>query len=188
AVIAITRASRPTLGPVSLPELQDYRVATRDVFEDIGAYSLGFIGLAIEHQPPARILVTWVTGNYFSVLGIQPSLGRLIRPDEALPGRTDPVVVLGHSTWRNRFGADPTVVGRTVTLNGEPCTVVGVVPREFVGTFAFSESEVYLPINWTSRSVLDDRNARGLHTIARLRPAVTIDRAQAALNVVAARV
>ena len=72
-------------------------------------------------------------------------------------------------------------------LNGRPCTIVGVAPPEFTGTFAFSESEVYLPINWTDTTALDDRAARTLHTIARLRPGVSIERAQAVLDVVAAR-
>lgn len=186
-VIASARASVPTAGPVSFPDLQDYRAATDDVFDDIAGYSVGFIGLAPEHERTARVLVSWVTGNYFSVLGVQPFLGRLIRPEEGVRGRIDPVVVLGYSTWRKRFHADPSVVGRTAMLNGQPCTIIGVVPQEFVGTFAFSESEVYLPLNWTGRAVLDDRGARTLHTIARLRPRVSADRAQAALDVIAAR-
>ena len=187
AVIASVRSSTSALGPVSFPDLQDYRAATHDIFEDIGGYSVGFIGLTHEGGRPERVLVSWVTGNYFSLLGVQPALGRLIRTEEGLPGRTDSVVVLGHSTWQRRFGGDPSVVGRKAVLNGQPCTIIGVVPAEFVGTFAFSESEVYLPVNWTGRSVLDDRSARTLHTIARFRPGVTIERSQAALDVIAAR-
>jgi predicted permease len=183
AVIASIRSSTPRLGPVSFPDLQDYRAAaTHDIFEDIAGYSVGFMGFAPERGRPDRVLVTSVTGNYFSLLGIQPAAGRLIRPEEGLPGRADPVVVLGHSAWHRRFGGDPAAIGRKAMLNGRPCTIVGVVPAEFVGTFAFSESEVYLPINWT-----DDRGARSLHTFARLRPEVTIERAQAAMDVVAAR-
>lgn len=187
AVIASVRTSTSTLGPVSFPDLQDYRGATRDIFEDIAGYSVGFIGLAPEGRPPERVLVSWVTGNYFSLLGVQPAIGRLIRTEEGLPGRTDPVVVLGHSAWQRRFGGDPSVIGRRAMLNGQPCTIIGVVPAEFVGTFAFSESEVYLPVNWTGSAMLDDRGARTLHTLARLHPDVTRQRAQAALDVIAAR-
>jgi putative ABC transport system permease protein len=189
AVIASLRSSTSTLGPVSFPDLQDYRAATRDIFDDMAGYSVGFIGLAPEGGRPHRasILVSWVTGNYFSLLGIQPAVGRLIRSEEGSPGRADPVVVLSHSTWQRRFGGDPSVVGRTAMLNGHPCTIIGVVPPEFVGTFAFSESEVYVPVNWIGSAALDDRGARGLHTVARLRPGVAIDRAQATLDVVAAR-
>ena len=72
-------------------------------------------------------------------------------------------------------------------VNGRPCTIVGVAPPDFSGTFAFSESELYLPLNWRSGDGFDDRQDRGLHAIARLRPGVTIDKAQAVMNVVAER-
>ena len=72
-------------------------------------------------------------------------------------------------------------------VNGQPCTIVGVMPRDFVGTFAFSESELYLPLNWSGTGDFDDRQARGLHALARLRPEATIERAQTAMSVVAER-
>ena len=65
-VIASFRARTPTLGPVSFPDLQDYRAASHEVFDDIAGYSVGFIGLAHEGGRPERVLVDWVTGNYFS--------------------------------------------------------------------------------------------------------------------------
>ncbi len=145
------------------------------------------MGLAYQGRAPARVLVSWVTGNYFSLLGIQPALGRLLREDEASPGPSTPVAVLGHATWLHRFGGDPAVIGQKVTLNGHPCTVVGVVAREFTGTFAFSQPEIYLPANWMGRSVLEDRSARNLHTLARLRPGIGMQRAQSAVDVVAER-
>jgi macrolide transport system ATP-binding/permease protein len=183
AVIATTRSSTSTLRGVSFPDLQDYRSATRDVFEDIAGYNVGFIGLAPEGGRPARVLVSWVTGNYFPLLGIQPALGRLIQTEV----RTEPVVVLGYSTWQRRFGGDPLVVGRRAIVNGQPRTIIGVVPPEFVGTFAFSESEVYLPLYWTAGAAPDGRDLHGIHAVARLRADTTIARAQAAMNVVAAR-
>ena len=186
-VIATFRARTPTLGPVSFPDLQDYRAASHEVFHDIAGYSVGFMGLAHEGRGPERVLVDWVTGNYFSLLGIDPALGRLIREDEGLPGHSTPVGVLGHSTWLRRFRGDRSIVGQKVILNGQPCTVIGVVPENFRGAFAFSEAEVYLPVNWTSRSALEDRSARSLHTLARLRQGVSIERAQAALDVIAER-
>jgi macrolide transport system ATP-binding/permease protein len=186
-VIASQRASSQTLRGVSFPDLQDYRPATVDVFEDIAGYSVGFLGLASVGSQPERVLVTWVTGNYFPLLDIRPVLGRLIGTDEGAPGRTDAVVVLGHSTWQRRFNGDASVVGRTVLVNGIPCTIVGVAPPSFSGTFAFSESEVYLPLNWRGGEGLDNRAARDLHAIARLRPGVTLEGAQAVMKVLAAR-
>jgi predicted permease len=186
-VIASQRASNRTLGGVSFEDLQDYRRATANLFEDIAGYSVGFLGLAPIGSGPQRVLVTWVTGNYFQLLDIRPTLGRLIRADEGRPGRIDPVVVLGYSTWQRRFAGDPSVVGRSVMVNGRPCTIVGVAPPDFTGTFAFSESELYLPLNWQSGEGFDDRRARRLHAIARLRAGVTIENAQATANIVAER-
>jgi len=186
-VIASQQSSSRTLRGVSFEDLQDYRLATVDLFEDIAGYSVGFLGLAPMGSEPQRVLVTWVTGNYFQLLDIHPTLGRVIRVDEGTPGRIDPVVVLGYSTWQRRFGGDPSVVGRSVMVNGRPCVIVGVAPPDFFGTFAFSESELYLPLNWQSGEGFDDRRARGLHAIARLRASVTIENAQAAANVVAER-
>jgi putative ABC transport system permease protein len=186
-VVATQRASDRTLRGVSFADLQDYRPATTGVFEDIAGYSVGFLGLASIGSEPERVLATWVTGNYFQLLDLRPALGRVIRADAGVPGRIDPVVVLGYSTWQRRFGGDPSVVGRSVVVNGRSCTIVGVAPVGFSGTFAFSESELYLPLNWLSGDGFDDRQARGLHAIARLRANVTIDNAQAVMNVVAER-
>src|SRR5260370_5352605 len=79
------------------------------------------------------------------------------------------------------------MVGGATKVNGRPVTIIGVAPPEFFGTFAFSDSEVYLPVNWAGGGELEERAARSLHTVARLRAGVTIAQAQAALDIVAAR-
>ena len=186
-VIASQNRSSRTLHAMSLPDVEDYRAATGEVLEDVAGYRVGFLGLAPDGGRPARVLVTWVTGNYFPLLDIRPALGRLIQQDEGRSGRADAVVVLGYSTWQRRFAADPDVVGKKVRVNGHPCTIVGVVPAPFVGTFAFSESELYLPLNWRGTENADSRDDRSVHAIARLRPAATVGRAQATMDVVAER-
>jgi len=186
-VIATHETSSRRLRGVSFPDLQDYRAATGDVLEDIAGYSVGFLGLAREGGRPDRVLVAWITGNYFPLLDLHPAAGRLIRGDEGGPGRTDAVVVLGHSTWQRRFGGDPSAVGEVVKINGRPVTIVGVAPAGFAGTFAFSDSELYLPLNWLGEGNFENRQARYLHAVARLRPQGTIESAQAAMNVVAER-
>jgi predicted permease len=186
-VLASQNTSTRTLRGLSFPDLQDYREATHDVFEDIAGYSVGFLGLAPQGGRPERVLVSWITGNYFRLLDVRPVLGRVIQPDEGGRGRADAVAVLGYSTWQRRFGGDRSVVGEIVRVNGQPCTIVGVMPPGFAGTFAFSESELYLPLNWSGADGFDDRQARGLHALARLRPQATIDRAQTAMSVVAER-
>lgn len=187
AVIATERTSTRQLGGVSFPDLQDYRAATATVFEDVAGYTCGFIGLAAETSRSERVLATWITGNYFSTLDLRPALGRLIQPSEGSPGTADPVVVLGHSTWLRRFGGDSSAVGRTVRINGRPVTVVGVAPAGFLGTLAFSDSAVYLPLNWAGPGDSFQRETRSLHAIARLLPGATVEQAQAAMDVVAKR-
>ncbi len=186
-VVASQDTASRTLGPVSFADLEDFRAARAGVFEDIAGYSVGFLGLAAEGGRPDRVLVTWVTGNYFPLLDLAPALGRLIRAEEGGRGPADAVVVLAYSTWQRRFSGDPTVVGRSVRVNGRSCTIVGVAPPGFRGTFAFSESELYLPLNWAGADDFDNRRSRRLHAVARLRPDVTIERAQATMNVVAER-
>jgi hypothetical protein len=80
------------------------------------AYSVGFFGLAPEGGRPERVLVTWVSGNYFQLLDVRSAVGRLIQADKGGPGRADAVVVLGYSTWQRRFGGDLSAVGRTVRV------------------------------------------------------------------------
>jgi predicted permease len=186
-VIASQNTSTRLLRGVSFPDLEDYSAATHDVFEDIAAYSVGFLGLARRGSQAERVLVTWVTGNYFQMLEVQAVLGRVVRPDEGGRGHADAVVVLGYSTWHRKFGGDPSVVGQMVRVNGRPCTIVGVLPPEFVGTFAFSDSELYLPFNWSGTADFDDRQARGLHAVARLKHGATAESAQRAVDAAAHR-
>jgi len=110
-VIATRRSPTGGLQGVSLPDLQDYRAATSEIFEDIAGYSIGFLGVAPEGGRPERVLATSVTGSYFPLLELRPALGRLIRADEGAPGRAVAVVVLGYSTWQLSFGGERSVVG-----------------------------------------------------------------------------
>ena len=107
-VIASRHTSNPTLSSMSFSDVQDYRAATRDVFEDIAGYSVGFLGLTPQGGRPERVLVTWITGNYFPLLDVRPVLGRVIRPDE--------VDAAGPTLWScsdTRHGnADSAVIGQ----------------------------------------------------------------------------
>lgn len=184
-VIATERSVDGTLGGVSFPDLDDYRSGGSSVFEEVAGYMVGFAGLMPEGGRPERVLVTWVTGSYFPLLGIQPALGRLFRSDEGSPGAIDRHVVLGYSTWQRVFSGDPSAIGRTIRINGLPCTIVGVVPPNFVGTFAFSEAAVYLPLNWSGEYDFARRQDRDLHALARRRSEATLETAQASMMVVA---
>src|SRR5260370_19107984 len=116
-VLATQRLTTGGLLSVSFPDLQDYCGATGGVFEDIAGYTVGFVGLTPEGGRPERVLATWVTGNYFPLLDLQPALGRMIRAEEGDPPRVDPVVVLGYLTWRRRFARNPSISGQRTKLN-----------------------------------------------------------------------
>jgi putative ABC transport system permease protein len=186
-VLAASRAPSRTLGPLSYPEIDDYRAGATGVLEGAAGYSAGFAGMAFDDQAPARVLVTWVTGGYFPLLRLSPTIGRLIDEGDVVRGRVSAVVVIGYDAWRTRLGANPAVVGEKLLVNGQPCTIVGVAPRGFTGAFAFADPELYLPVNWSSADVFGDRNARHLHTIGRLRTAVSLRRATAEFDVVSSR-
>jgi len=133
-----------------------------------------------------------VSGNYFRVLGVEPSVGRGFRDGEdEVPGR-DAVMVLGPDFWRNEFGSDPSVVGRTVRVNGRDFTIVGVATESFPGMMIFVRPDVYLPLAMARLVASDarkdfftDRDDRGLIVRGRLRAGVTQRQAQSEIEVLA---
>jgi len=176
---------------VSYPDFLDYRRAT-DAFSDMLAYEIGSDAFAIDNRAE-EVITTYVTGNYFSMLGIQPAVGRLISPNEGGTPGVDPVLVLGYSYWRRRFNADPQVIGKTVLLSGRPETIIGVAPKQFHGTWWFADVDAYLPLSQKA-SAHDtfwmDRGARGeggFFVLGRLKPFVSNRQALASLDVVAQR-
>ena len=131
---------------------------------------------------PEQLTVAHVTPNFFSLLGSNPIVGRTFLPDEG--GAEDaPVTVLSERLWRAQFGADPAVVGRTITLDGTAHTVVGVIPE----TFDFIIGTVSL---WIASDLADRRevrDTRGLNVTARLRPEMSLTQAQSEMTAIAAR-
>jgi putative ABC transport system permease protein len=133
-----------------------------------------------------------VSGNFFTVLRVEPQIGRTFRTDEdQVPGR-DAVVVLGHAFWQQQFGGDPSVLGRKVRLNGIEFTVVGVAPDSFPGLNQFVRYDFYAPLMMWPRitsvfktSPLEARDARALLLKGRLKPGVKITEAQTELSVIA---
>jgi putative ABC transport system permease protein len=133
-------------------------------------------GLEPEHVDGAA-----VSASFFGVLGVRPLLGRDLRPDDDRPGAAR-VVMLGHRVWQVRFDGDPSVVGRVVRVNGEPATVIGVMPRDF----EYPEfAQLWMPLALDTER--ESRNEHYLETIARLRPGATIRAANAELAAVARR-
>src|SRR5262249_10758175 len=135
-----------------------------------------------------RVIGQIVTGNYFAALGVRPALGRFFLPEEDRTPNTHPVIVISHGLWRRSFGADPAVIGKTLSLNAYRYTVVGVTPSEFTGTTRGTVNDCYAPIMMQARGgdrrdgMLENRKAGWLQLIGRLKPNVTRQQAQAALS------
>ncbi len=172
---------------LSYPDFADLR-DSNEVFSDVVAYYLFMAMTDRDDGSETRIRqMEVVTGNYFSMLGVRPVLGRGFLPEEdATPG-THPVMVLGHQYWQSDFGGDPGVVGSSVRLNGHVFTVVGVAPESFKGMYAGLVPEFYVPmmmadvLEFVSGSRFQRRGTRNLFAKGRLRSGVSVEQADAAV-------
>src|SRR5215213_3495136 len=141
-------------------------------------------GVSVSHGQTSTF--SWghaVSGNYFSLLGATPALGRFLAPGDDEPG-SENVVVLSHLFWKKAFGGDPGVLGRQVRLNGAPFTVVGVTREGFYGHS--HPAGIYIPLAKTDVATafprIENREARWVSMLGRLAPGVTVEQAQAALE------
>src|SRR5690348_10423762 len=143
----VVTAARATKLGMSFPNCQDY---TRDnqVFSGTSCFA-GPLPLTWSGQgEPKQVLGQLVTANYFEVLGLRPALGRFFLQDEDTKPGGNNVAVLSYSLWVNKLGADPSILGKVLTLNATPYTVIGVGPRGFKGIFTFaSAEEVWVPVS-----------------------------------------
>jgi predicted permease len=128
----------------------------------------------------------YVTGGYYEVLGIRPALGRLLTAED--DRATNPVAVLNHAYWQRRFGGRPEILGAAITLNNVPFTIVGVEPRGFFGTEVGRPSDISIPMR--TRDLLAEQvplwNSGGtwIYVMGRLKPGVSLDRAEQELNAI----
>jgi predicted permease len=174
----------------SYPDFEDVRDATADVFSAISATQISLVQAdrdgTIEMLP-----VEMVTGQYFSMIGVNPRLGRTLLPEDDVARGAHPVVVLGHSHWVRAFGADTDVVGQQVRLSGRLYTVVGVADEDYPGKFTGIAPAFFLPmlmLNEVEAGTDDALERRGNHSQfvrARLKPGVTLPQAEASLAAVA---
>ncbi len=174
---------RPALGrvrnPASPPDFVDWR-AQNQVFEDMAA----FVGRGFNltgGDEAERIDGTAVSPSMFQILRTQPRIGRAFQDDEDKPGK-DSVVILSNGVWQRRFGANPDIVGKTVKLNDQSYTVIGVMPADFI--FPNSRTEVWVPLT-LSQEELNNRGGHSLNVVARLKAGVTLEQAQENMNTIA---
>jgi predicted permease len=143
-----------------------------------------------EGSAPRRIWGEMVTGNYFSVLGVRPVLGRTFVNDER--AERDLVAVISYSFWKEYFHGDPDVVGKSLRANKRELKIIGVAARNFGGAWRGLAFDIWVPItlgpqfNLMGQWMLDARDARALLTVARLKPGVTLKQAQAEVQSLAA--
>src|SRR5215813_2814905 len=104
------------------------------------------LGVSIAGQGEPTVLGHLVSGNYFSVLGVHPIIGRLLVDDDDRAPGAHPVAVISHGYWNRRFGADPDIVGKTISLAGMPFTIIGVTPPEFFGVVVGDSPEIFAPV------------------------------------------
>jgi predicted permease len=177
----------------SYREYLDIRDKTKSYDGVIANADMEAVGFSVDRTATPRIKGgMMVSGNYFQVLGVEPRLGRGFREDEdQVPGR-NPVVVLGPDFWKHEFASDPSVLGRTIRLNGTDFTVIGVAPDSFPGMLTFGLPDFYVPLAMArvfttnlQKNFFEDRDDRELNVKARLKPGTTLQQARNELAVLA---
>ncbi|HKH50071.1 MAG TPA: ABC transporter permease [Thermoanaerobaculia bacterium] len=173
----------------SYPDFADVRT-WNGVFTEIAALNLT-IATYDDGRKTDLLFGEQVTANFFRLYGLQPALGRDFLPEEDVAEGKSPVLLLGHRAWKERFGGDPGIVGKTLKLNGQYLTVVGVAPEIFKGSFPGVSSDFWVPMHvgkaMSGQGGLDERGSRSLFVKARLKPGVDLERAQAEVNALVGR-
>jgi predicted permease len=176
--------------PASYPYIERYR-EQKNLFAGVAAvqnyvqFNVAFEG---RNGKPERVYGQLVSPDYFSVLGMDAQRGRLLSADLDQTGAPASVVV-SDRYWRSRLNADPGVIGRTIHLNGQSATIVGITPSKFDGSLTPITAELFVPTTVSARlapelgnNVLHNPSARGFQLLFRLAPGITIDSAEAALD------
>ena len=175
-------------GAVSEPDFLDWQRETQRASAMGGYFFMdGLSGVDLTGQgAPERISAALVTDGFFQTLGTRPLLGRRLEPEHHVEGRNR-VVVLSHGMWTRRFGADPGIVGRTISLNGEPFEVLGVMPRGF--TYPADRTlDSWIPLSYFGPEQIGrSRAAHFLQVVARLRPGASAAQLDAELTTIATR-
>ena len=175
----------------SYPNFIDLRGARPDGLDDV----IAFRGVAMNLRgdgEPRRVWGQLVSPNFFDVLRLRPVLGRGFLESDASALDREPVAVLSYGAWQGLFAGDPRIVGRRITLNARPFTVIGVAPEGFRGTMIGLSLDVFVPITMqrafmSGQDRLSQRGSAFLFVFGRLSEGSTLQRAQASLDVVAAR-
>src|SRR5215831_4138026 len=172
----------------SYPMLRDLQKANTS-FSGIAGHFLFGVSVAMSGQTPISGRGLYVTGNYFSVLGLRPALGRLFTSSDDETVAANYLAVLSYGYWETQLGSDQTVIGKQITVNGQQMTIIGVAPKGFTGTTLGDRPHVFVPI--TMRGVLtqgwkgyERRDSYWIYLFGRLKPSASLDQAVSSVNTV----
>ncbi|MDQ2777252.1 MAG: ABC transporter permease, partial [Acidobacteriota bacterium] len=171
---------------MSYPNYRDFR-DRNDVLSGLAAYRFTPLNLSIHGDKNRRVWGYEATGNYFDLLGVQPRLGRFFHPADDDQPNAHPVAVFSYGFWQQHFHSDPTIVNKSVKLNGLTYTVLGVAPKEFNGTELIVKPDVWVPMSMEARiesgnEWLNKRSMTQIWVLGRLKPAISPEQAEASLN------
>jgi predicted permease len=175
---------------ISNPDYLEYR-GQSDVFQDLAA--VGERGAILDVNGEAESIMAWhVSGNYFSMLGVDTQIGRPLSEEDDSLLATEGTVVISHNLWHRHFGGRSDILGQPIRLNGRSLTVVGVAPIEFRGLDRFLDVSVWIPLNQRpliggDRNELEVRRRQWLTLVGRLRPDVSLEEAQAQVTTITER-
>ncbi len=172
----------PGTYPFAAPDFLDWR-AQNKTFQDMSLFGwLNDMNLSGEGRPD-HVLAVPTQANFFGLLGAQPILGRTWLPGEDQSGK-DQVAILSYGLWREHFAGDPGVVGRTIALNSQKYTIVGVMPASFRYPF---QTQMWIPLDMDFKSWMGQRGNHWVNAIGRLKPGVSLHRARADLKLISGR-
>jgi len=176
--------------PMSELNYKDLR-DKNDVLTSLASFTGAGVNLSGAGNPE-KLNATLVSGNYFQVLGVRAALGNTFDPEQARKEGGYPVVVLGYGLWQRRFGGDRSIVGKPVTLNQQPYTVIGVAPKSFQGTFTVGSPDVWIPdamhdqvLTGIAKDWFAERRPLMMTVFGRLKPGVSLKQAEANMQTIA---
>ncbi len=167
-----------------LKEMRAQTVGADKAFESLTTVAYWNNTIAEPGRTAERLLSVDATADFFTTFRVQPALGRAYTADEEVPGRNQ-VAILSYALWQSRFAGDPSVIGRSIRLNAEQVTVIGVMPESFVAPLFFGPVDLWRPIT-VPRHIVEDRSSRFFTCVARLNPGVSPAQALAQLTPLAA--
>lgn len=172
----------------SYPNYKDYRDRNQS-FSSLLLYS-SIVGTLTGGDAPQPVIFQIVSGNYFQTLGVRPVVGRAFLPEEDTTPGANPVAVISHSLWMRQFGGDPQILGRNLPVDGHNFQIVGVAPDGFQGLNLLSPAEVWVPMMmytqlYPDATWVNQRRALLFSVVGRLKPDVSIQRAEAQMRSVA---